>query len=455
MRLGLSLGLPTLITMSLLGAACKAPARDAPTGNGGGGGTSITGAGGHAGNTGGSGGTAHDAGVDAGPSRGPTPAANGVNFPFPQNRQASGCSYPTGYLNSDVAAAYQQWKTDTVTSTGAGGFLRVQRLATDLVDASRPLNSTVSEGIAYGMLIAVYMGDQTVFDGLWKYEQAHLDMNGLMNWAIDASGNTTGTGAATDADEDMAFALVMADRQWGGKGSLSTTYLDAAKTQIQAFWNNDIYQSKLPRNGDGWGDWNDLNISYFAPAYYRVFKAIDGNAAWDDVIKTVYDTITNALAAGQGNATNGLVPAWCTSMGAAVGGQPYNYQYDSCRVPFRIGMDWCLFGETRAHDYVAKTSGFFSGVGVANIVDGYNLDGTQSSGTNPVTVGQSAAFIGPAGVGAMSAATYQSFLNDAYAKVATRTLMVGGRYYDESWTVMSLLMMTGNFLDYTALTPAH
>ena len=30
-------------------------------------------------------------------------------------------------------------------------------------------NSTVSEGIGYGMLLAVYMNDQTLFDGLWKY----------------------------------------------------------------------------------------------------------------------------------------------------------------------------------------------------------------------------------------------------------------------------------------------
>lgn len=394
-------------------------------------------------------------GTETGPPRGPTAAGGGVNFPFPQNRQLAGCSYPSGYLNSDVTAAYEQWKTETVTSAGAGGSLRVQRLSTDGVDDNRPAGSTVSEGIGYGMLIAVYMGDQALFDGLWKYEQAHLDDKGLMNWAVDATGNATGQGAATDADEDMAFALVMADRQWGGQGTIGKPYLQAAKDQIQAIWQNEIMDGKLPRNGDGWGDWHNLNISYFAPAYYRVFKAVDGNAGWDDVIKTVYDTITNALASGQGNETNGLVPAWCDSMGAAVGGQPYYYQYDSCRTPFRIGLDWCLFGEPRARDYVAKTSAFFSGIGVGNIVDGYDLNGTPHAGANPVSVGQSAAFIGPAGVGAMANATYQSFLNAAYGKVATRKLMVGGAYYEESWTVMSLLMMTGNFLDYTALTPAH
>jgi hypothetical protein len=51
--------------------------------------------------------------------------------------------------------------------------------------------------------------------------------------------------------------------------------------------------------------------------------------------------------------------------------------------------------------------------------------------------------------------TYQTFINDSYARVATRQTLVGGAYYDESWMVMSLLMMTGNFLDYTTQTPAH
>jgi hypothetical protein len=32
--------------------------------------------------------------------------------------------------------------------------------------------------------------------------------------------------------------------------------------------------------------------------------------------------------------------------------------------------------------------------------------------------------------------------------------MVGGAYYEESWTVISLLMMTGNLLDYSAISPA-
>ena len=75
----------------------------------------------------------------------------------------------------------------------------------------------------------------------------------------------------------MAFALVMADKQWGGKGSLDKNYLDYAKGQITNVWNNEICDSKVLRAGDSWGTGDSLNISYFAPYYYRVFKTIDGD----------------------------------------------------------------------------------------------------------------------------------------------------------------------------------
>jgi endo-1,4-beta-D-glucanase Y len=426
------------------------------TGTGGlGGGGMWAGSGGNAGGT--SGGAGAGGGM---PSRGPTPAANGVNFPFPQNRESSRCVYPTGYLNQHVVDAYNKFKADTITSNGAGGFRRVQRLASDPVNQYTPAGSTVSEGISYGMMIAVYMNDRALFDDLWRYSQLHLNSNGLMNWSISADGNSApGLGGATDADEDIAFSLVMADRQWGSSGSLN--YGNLAREQITKVWNHEIIDSKLAGPGDGWGPtnlWNHINISYFAPAFYRIFKQVDPGHDWDAVIKTTYDTIMASLNSSNGNMTNGLVPAWCTSTGGMSPTTPFHYQYDSCRTPFRIALDWCWFGEQRARDYLAKTSAFFTSIGAANIVDGYELNGNKRVQFSPATgtptlAQQSAAFVGPAGVGAMSNSIYQTLVNESYARVATGQLLVGGAYYDESWTVLSLLMMTGNYLDLTAHQP--
>jgi endo-1,4-beta-D-glucanase Y len=297
------------------------------------------------------------------------------------------------------------------------------------------------------------MNDQPLFDDLWRYEQQFLDMNGLMNWDIDQNGNVSGMNAATDADEDMAWALLMADRQWGGSGALADTYLHVAQKQIAAVWNHEVWQSKLARLGDTWGDWNGLNISYFAPAYYRAFAAVDTND-WAALIQTTYDTIALNLSAANQNQTNGLVPGFSTNQGAPMKDpsdptmtkiEPFTYQYDACRTPFRIALDWCVNGEPRAKAYLAKTSSFFSNIGASSIVDGYQLSGM------PTGTGQASPFIGPAGVGAMSDATYQPFLQAAYTEIATNNLVQGGIYYAESWTALSLLMMCGNFLDYTHL----
>jgi endo-1,4-beta-D-glucanase Y len=399
---------------------------------------------------------ASDVGIpEAGPGgavkRGPTAPTAGSQYPFPQNRRSSACTYPSHYSNADVQTAYAQWKKDLITADGADGHLRVQRTASDGVDACRPLASTVSEGIAYGMLASVYMNDEALFDGLWLFEQGHLDANGLMNWAPEGSGPDCG-GAATDADEDMAFALVMADRQWGGQGSIGQPYKQAAITMIGQIWNTEVFQSKWLRAGDGdWATNTNLNVSYLSPAYYKVFRNIDPNTShdWNALVDGSYSTIADALTGNQ-NQSNGLVPAWCddSSQTTCQPGSPGNYQYDSCRTPFRIGLDWCWSSEPRALAYVQKTSTFFAGVGASRIADGYALDGTPM----PAHVGQlAAAFVGPAAVGAMSAPAYQAFLDDAYSEVATGTLEAGGAYYEESWTLLSLLMMTGNFVDYSSL----
>jgi endo-1,4-beta-D-glucanase Y len=403
--------------------------------------------------------------------RGPTPPSATSKFPFPQNRQSSACTYPVAYDNEDVKKVYTAWKADLVTSDGAGGNLRVKRPA----EPGLQQNSTVSEGIGYGMLIAVYMDDQSLFDGLWKYAQAHtwqacpLGGGGctptiLMNWYIAADGNTAsqgsvgqdGNGAATDADEDMAFALVMADKQWGGQGSLSKSYLDSAKQLLGDIWKYEIDNNRLPKNGSSWGGDDDLNISYFAPAYYRVFAKVTGEQRWGkDVVDYVYTVINNNLNDSNGNKNNGLVPAFSKSDGSPANppqGQSlaFNYQYDSCRTPFRIGLDACWSTEQRAIDYVSKTSSFFGALGAAKVVDGYELNGSPKPQFPDKYSGLSAAFIGPAGVGAMSSAANQSFVNDVWGLLKQNNMWCGGQYYDESWTMMSMLMMSGNFIDYTA-----
>lgn len=378
-----------------------------------------------------------------------------ARFPFPQNQRLAHCTYPTAASADDVARAYQRWKEEIVTSEGAGGFWRLRR--PDTPDGNA--NSTVSEGIAYGMVITVMMGDQGLFDGFWQYAKKWFDENGLMHWYIAPDGSRTlGTGAATDADEDMAWALVMADRQWGGKGSLDSDYLSEAKRLIDAIYEYEVDHGEhdgmlLP--GDYWRGKNVFNPSYFAPNQYALFGEVTGNVqGWQRVIDKGYQVLENSLDARNGNQDNGLVPAWCDAAGTPVEAFPgamQNYQYDSARMPFRIGQDWAYRRSPESKRYLERISKFFAGVGASEIVDGYTLDGKPAPDPNAKRPNPgSAVFVAGAAVGAMHDPAYRKLVDEAYARVRTGELLARSRYYNHCWTVLGLLMLTGNLVELPA-----
>jgi endo-1,4-beta-D-glucanase Y len=371
-------------------------------------------------------------------------------------------------LQNDLQAVYAKWRADCITAagtSGTGGY-RVQRPN----DKGLEINSTVSEGQGYGLIIAAYMGDQALFDGLWKYTAKWLDNNGLMNWYINAAGtglgaNPSGSGAAPDADEDVILGLILAHYKWGSAGA--TNYQALANAMIGKMYANEVdpADGKTLKVGDGWGGvGGPHNSSYFDPSSYKIFAQFSGNAAWNGVADQSYTIINLSINAANGNSNNGLVPAWHDTTGAPIspfapsGVERPNwwtyYQYDACRTPFRLAKDYIFFGDSRAKAYLDKVNTFFPALGAANIKDGYKMDGTAAPEVPTLTVSQyaysqSAPFIGPAGVAAM-AGSDQQFVNDCWdqmASVATGGCLVGGVYYAESWAVLCMLMMNGQFTD--------
>jgi endo-1,4-beta-D-glucanase Y len=357
----------------------------------------------------------------------------GGPFNFPQNHVSGACTLTTvANAAASTQAAYTAWKSAFVTPSNAGatGNLRVQRPTNS--------NDTVSEGIGYGMLAATYMNDRPTFDGLWKYGQLHFNAKGLMSWHISASGSAIDTGSASDGDQDMIWALIMASDQWS-----STDYLTAAGNMIQAMRQNSIGPDGTLKPGDNWGGTALTDTSYFSPAYLRVFAVVSGDASWSGAI---LDKNYSLLASVSG--THGLVPDWTTNAGVVntgfLMGNMYDnstYGYDATRTPWRIAMDWCFNGEQRAKDYLTKIGAFFNGVGATNIGDGYALNGSQKSSNKNM------AFIGPAGVAGMTG--YPTLLNAAFSYGAGA--QTDNTYFPSSLRVITMLMMSGNFLDYTKL----
>lgn len=372
-------------------------------------------------------------------------------FPFPHDQRLRHLSYPRDASAEDARAAFMRWRAEIVTSDGARGFLRTRR--PDTPDGQA--NSTVSEGIAYGMIIAVMFDEQALFDGFWSYARCFLNKSGLMDWYIAPDGShPLGVGAASDADEDMAWALLMAERQWGGRGSLSETYLSTAQRLIDAIFSTEVDQKEWPDMflpGDDWRGKNVFNPSYFAPNQFRLFGEATGNmSGWQRVIDRGYEIMELSLSPENGNEHNGLVPAWCDASGKPVEAFPgamRNYQYDSARTPFRMIQDWACAEDPRARAYLSRISPFFAGIGARDIVDGYTLDGRPAPDPrSPPGNPGSAVFVGCAAAGAMHDPKYQTFIDEAYARVRTGELLARSRYYNHCWTVLSLLMLSGNLL---------
>jgi endo-1,4-beta-D-glucanase Y len=338
---------------------------------------------------------------------------------------------------------YNKWKS---TFVPAGGTMKVIRPENG--------NDTVSEGIGYGMLIAVYVGDQGLFDGLWAYEKGNRAAGTLMNWCIPAGGGSCSAsgGSATDADEDMAFALIEAGKRWGG------TYASDAATMISDIWTHDIDKSSmLPTGGSNYATTSGsaTNPSYFAPAFYKAFATVDAGHAWNTVATNVY----TALSSIAGKASKaGLVPAWCgsncTTVASNGGADDSVYQYDAHRVPWRYGIDACWNSATTGKSFLMSNASFFSGLattGIGRIVDIYTLSGTPNGDAEP----NSMSIIGTAGVGAMAAgnaafaAAAWQFLLDASYSPASFIKDTGGKiaytYFNATVGLLSALTLSGNF----------
>lgn len=81
-----------------------------------------------------------------------------------------------------------------------------------------------SEGMSYGMMIAVQLGQKEVFDRLWKWSKTYMQhqsgpWKGYFAWSCKESGEKNTKFPASDGEEYFITALYFAAGRWGsGKG---------------------------------------------------------------------------------------------------------------------------------------------------------------------------------------------------------------------------------------------
>ena len=375
------------------------------------------------------------------------------SYKFPQQPSYVAGRTPASISVADAQKAYEDWKRDFVTSSGACGERRV---IWDYFSGGRgktDKSSTVSEGVAYGMLLAAYAADKDLFDDLWDYYKKHRNGNGVMNWQVENC-SVKGQNGASDAELDVAMALIVASHQWQ-----SDAYLSDAKNMIRVVREKE-FQNDVLKPGDAFGGSALTNPSYFSPAYYRVFAQLEPSQAtfWNNAITKGYQIIA---AADKSN--NGLVPDWCDAAGNKVNGKTIdgininstyedggqNFIYDAIRTPFRSAVDYLWHGSkaNAGRDYCNKLVDWaitnHSGT-TYQLGSKYSTSGAKLSGDHSNTFVSCFSIAAMAADGGTQSSKYQSFLNSGYAD--NKSTQPGyGQYFNSTFKVLGFFVMSGHF----------
>jgi oligosaccharide reducing-end xylanase len=186
---------------------------------------------------------APNATAPAGPPSGFTPPAPHVNAPLgniPRHLGDGDGAYKTGkyrdlFAENGHPAAETQARLEKAFQQFFHGDAATERVYFEAgSNANGPLaymtdwanNDARTEGMSYGMMIAVQMNHKHEFDAIWNWSNTYMLITdpanpnvGYFAWSMNTDGTPRSTGPAPDGEEYYAMALLFAANRWGnGQG---------------------------------------------------------------------------------------------------------------------------------------------------------------------------------------------------------------------------------------------
>ena len=97
-------------------------------------------------------------------------------------------------------------------------------------------NDARTEGMSYGMMIAVELDKKREFDALWNWAKSYMLITdpknpsvGYFAWSMGTDGSPRSTGAAPDGEEYFTMALYFAAHRWGNGTGIYNYQAEADK----------------------------------------------------------------------------------------------------------------------------------------------------------------------------------------------------------------------------------
>lgn len=230
-----------------------------------------------------------------------------------------------------------------------------------VIDSTRNYITT-SEGQAYILYMSVALKDKETFDLVYNWTKGHLKRkDGLHSWlwGKDQGGKykVLDDNSATDAENDLARALILAYETWGDK-----KYLNYALDIINGIWDKETRQIDghlvlMPGVNQASSNFIEINPSYFAPYAYKVFKKYDPKHDWNKLIESSYYYLNVVTS----KTKTGLPPNWFLIKNGQIileDSERSDFSYDAIRVFWRIYFDYRITGDKRAIPILEKSKFF-------------------------------------------------------------------------------------------------
>ena len=234
-------------------------------------------------------------------------------------------------------------------------------------------SETTSEGQSYALLRSVWENDRATFDQVLAWTESALSNpeTGLFAWRYGQSApggwGVLDPASASDADEDVALALLFASRRWG-----DDSYAKRAQQLLADIWDQEVVEidgrlhllaGTQARRGDGYL----VNPSYFAPAHYRIFAEADTQHNWYRLAADSYRIIRELENLPTGGQMTNLLPNWVVvdkngayrPLSPGRSSPSDQYGYDSFRLMWRLALDYVWFDAEEAKNYLGEVFPFF------------------------------------------------------------------------------------------------
>lgn len=213
-----------------------------------------------------------------------------------------------------------------------------------------------SEGMSYGMMVAVQMNKPELFNRIWRWANYYMRHNdpkdnsyGLFAWSCSTDGRHLSEGSASDGELYFVTTLLLASRRWGKYEEFD--YLEEAQTLLDQLFSKGNGKTGNVTNiinmehklinfcPDNWSN-GHTDPSYHLPAFYEIWAetANDGREA-------LYRELADNARAFLHKATDpntGLNHDQCNYDGTSLWSSS-EFHYDSWRVPMNIAMDFTWY----------------------------------------------------------------------------------------------------------------